>query len=58
MRILIDKVLRHFYLLQESLILCKTCKYISGLNIKGKHNVKHVYYTHVVEIPTQKGEHS
>jgi len=27
-------------------------------NIKGKHNVKQVYYIHIVEVPTQKGEHS
>ena len=30
-----------------------TWKYISG-----KHNFKHFNYIHVVEIPTQKGEHS
>jgi len=28
------------------------------VNIKGKHNFKHFYYIHIVEIiPTQKGEH-
>jgi len=27
------------------------------LNIKGKHNFKHFYYIHIVETPTQKGEH-
>jgi len=27
-------------------------------NIKGKHNVKQVYYIHIVEVPTHKGEHS
>jgi len=35
-----------------------TWTYTIVLDIKGKHNFKHVYYTHVVEIPTQKGEHS
>jgi len=35
-----------------------TWKYISVFNIKGKHNFKHVNYLHIVEIPTQKGEHS
>jgi len=30
-------------------------KYISVLKIKGKHNFKYVYYIHIVEIPTQKG---
>ena len=36
-----------------------TWKYIIVLNIKGKHNFKHLNYIHVhiVEIPTQKGEH-
>ena len=33
-------------------------KYICVLNIKGEHNFKHVYYTHIVEITTKKGEHS
>jgi len=28
------------------------------LNIKGKHNFKHVNYILIVEIPTKKGEHS
>jgi len=35
-----------------------TLKYIRVLNIKGKHNFKHYYYRHIVEIPTQRGEHS
>ena len=26
--------------------------------MKGKHNFKRFYHTHIVEIPTQKGEHS
>jgi len=35
-----------------------TWKYIGVFNIKGKHNFKHFYYKHIVELPTQKGEHS
>ena len=58
MRILIDKAWRHFYMLWESLILCKRGHMIIiVLNIKGKHNFKHVYYMHIVEIPTQNREH-
>ena len=59
MRILIDKGLKHFYnyvIGQSNIIL--TWKYIIVLNIKGKHNFKQFYYIHIVEIPTQKGEHS
>ena len=33
-------------------------KYSSVLNITGKHNFKQFYYIHIVDIPTQKGEHS
>ena len=33
-------------------------EYIIVLNIKGKHIFQHLYYIHIVEIPTQKGEHS
>ena len=34
-------------------------KYSSVLNITGKRNFKHVLlYIHIVDIPTQKGEHS
>jgi len=35
-----------------------TWTYISVLKIKGKHNFKHFYYIHIVEIATQKGEYS
>ena len=28
------------------------------LDIKGNHNFKHFYYTHIVEIPTNKGANS
>ena len=46
-------------MLWESLILCKRGHMIIiVLNIKGKHNFKHVYYMHIVEIPTQNREHS
>jgi len=36
----------------------QTLKYINVLNIKEKNNFKHLYYIHIVDIPTQKGEHS
>ena len=35
-----------------------TWTYISVLKIKGKHNFKHFYYIHIVEIATQKGDYS
>ena len=54
MRFLIDKSLEHFYMSTNM----QTLKYIIFLNIKGKHNFKHLYYIHIVDIPTQKGEHS
>ena len=59
MRILIDKGLKKFYnyVIGKSNIML-TWKYIIVLNIKGKHNFKQFYYIHIVEIPTQKGEHS
>jgi len=59
MRILIDKGLNNFYnyVIGKSYIML-TWKYIIVLNIKGKHNFKQFYYIHIVEIPTQKGEHS
>ena len=44
-----------FSMLLESLILWK---YIIVLNIKGKNNFNLFHYKTVVEIPTQKGEHS
>jgi len=36
----------------------ETWKYLIALNSKEKHNFKPFYYIHIVEIPTQKGEHS
>ena len=45
------------YVIGKSNIML-TWKYIGVLNIKGKHNFKHFYYIYIVEIPTQKGEHS
>ena len=45
------------YVIGKSNIM-QTWKYICVLNIKGKHNFKHVYYIHIVETPIQKGEHS
>ena len=59
MRILIDKGLKKIYnyVIGKSNIML-TWKYIIVLNIKGKHNFKQFYYIHIVEIPTQKGEHS
>ena len=44
MRILIDKTLKHLYRLLETQILCKKLKYIVVLTIKGKHDLKHIYY--------------
>ena len=35
-----------------------TWQFIFVLNIKGKHNFEQFYYKHILEIPTQKGEHS
>jgi len=32
----------------------QTWKHIGVLNIKGKHNFKHFYYIHIVEIPTER----
>ena len=58
MRILIDKSLKHFYMLQESLILCKHGNILLSLKWKGKHNLKLFYYIHIVEITTNKGENS
>ena len=37
----------------------KTCKYITVLDIKGKHNFKLFFnYIHIIEIPTNKGANS
>jgi len=56
MCILIDKV-EFLYVIGKSNSMY-TWVYISVLGIKGKHNFKHFNYIHIVEIPTQKGEHS
>jgi len=56
MRILIEKALEHFYILKESLILCKHGNIYSVLDIKKKQNLK-LFFTihiHIVEIPTNK----
>jgi len=58
MRILIDKAF--LYVIGKSYIM-ETWKNVV-FNIKGKHNFKIVttvmLYNHIVEVPTQKGEHS
>ena len=45
-------------MLEESLILCNNGNILLSLTLKGKHNFNHFYYKHIVEVPTQKGEHS
>jgi len=58
MRILTDKALRHFYILWESLILCKHGHIVLSLTLK-EYTISNIfYYIPIVEIPTQKGEHS
>jgi len=60
MRIMIGKALKHFYMLGKSNIML-TWTYSIVLNIKEKHNCKPVSYTsytHIVEIPTNKGANS
>ena len=42
------------YVIGKSNII-QTRRYIIVINSKGKHNFKHFYYVHFVEIPTQKG---
>ena len=34
-----------------------TWKYIGVLNIKGKHNFKHFFYIHIIEIPKRESTH-
>jgi len=48
------------YVIRKSNIMSDmlTWKYIGVLSIKGKHNFKQFYHTHIVEIPTQKGKQS
>ena len=47
----------YLYVIGKSYIML-TWTYTIILNIKGKQNFKHFYYIHIVEISTQKGEHS
>jgi len=58
MSILIDKALMHFYMLKESLILCKHGNILFSLTLKENTISNMFYYIHSVEIPTQKGEYS
>ena len=46
-----------YYVIGKSNIM-QTWKHIIALDIKGKHNFKHFYYTHILEIPTNKGAKS
>jgi len=45
LRIVIEKVLNHVYAIGKSNIML-TWEYIVVLNIKGKHNLKQLLYTH------------
>ena len=58
MRILIDKTLKHFNMLQESLILCKHGDILLPLTLKKNIISNFFCYIHVVEIPTNKGANS
>ena len=58
MRILIDKTLKHFNMLQESLILCKHGGILLPLTLKKNIISNFFCYIHVVEIPTNKGANS
>mgnify|MGYP000430483117 CR=1 FL=1 len=58
MRILIDEALKHLYVLQENLILCKHGNILLFLTLK-KNTISNLfYYIHIVEIPTNKGANS
>jgi len=53
--ILIDKTLKHFYILQENLILRKLGNIVLSLTLK-ENTISYVFTTYIhVEIPTQKG---
>ena len=56
MRILIDKALKHFFMLKESLILCKHGNILLSLTLKENtiSNFFTTLYIHIVEIPTNK----
>ena len=59
MRIVSEQALKHFYMLKESLILCKHGNILLSLTLKENLGIsKKKYYIHIVQIPTQKGEHS
>jgi len=60
MRILIDKALKHFYMLWESLIVCKHGNILLSLTSKENiiSNIFTIQCITIVEIPTQKGEYS
>ena len=55
MRILIDKALKHFYISQESLILCKHENICLSFTLKQN---TCLYCIHSVKIPTKKGVNS
>ena len=57
MRIQIDKALNHFYMLY--VILCKHGNTLRSLTLKGNTISNSLtVYINIVEIPTNKGEHS
>ena len=58
MEILIDKTLKHFYMLWESLILCKHENILLYLTFKENTISKLLKYRQITEIPTNKGVNS
>ena len=59
MRILIEQALKHVYMLKENLILCKHGNILLSLTLKENLGISNnFYYIDIVQIPTQKGEHS
>ena len=46
---------QHFYMLMESLKLCKHRHILLSLTFKKKTHFQTVYYIHIIEIPTNKG---
>jgi len=59
MRILIDKALKHFYMVWESLILCWHGNILVYVTLK-ENTISNMFtiYVYIVQIPTQKDEHS
>jgi len=51
------QALNHFYMLYESLILCKHGNIVFSLTLK-ENTISFFTIITIVEIPTQKGEHS